>query len=560
MINPYSDHRFQRLKRKSKLKFLLAVILTIPAFIVWLFSLLIPETLTRKLQKHFAFLINPIRGVLDWLKIWLISRPWKKLILALPLIVALCWIFTTLFLAKNLSNEDIYGAYRKDIRGALAIKDYKAADFLGGRLLLSGVYDDDGATLHLVMLAADGNGNYIRRDALVKHLTEDLHYGPTYVWKAQRMLSGKSKGGGVDFQKAIQFIRSAIAVSDDPDPLRQYLGQLYAQVGRTVQAINIFESLPKLDAFHSVLLAELYLRSGDREKAYKVAADTLQSIDIEDPKMSRDVSLRIRALVVFFEVTANDTFVLDYLTRINQHLKELLRLNPSDEKAKKGISQASMLMANIYLKKQNKADRLKALHYLQESISLGVIQPSIGRTVSMASDLFASGGLSVEDMNQALVRGDSSAMAHVFLGLDAWKRKHFDQAVFHFKLAEALEPHSLDVVENVAVYMALASSEGGLNSFSLSLVETPLWRRAIRLLKMSSEIDPSRSDENLWKQSMILSRQQQWGEIVTLLEPRVASASPAYQKKFLRTLIQASLETYDRKKAKEYTNQLKALK
>ena len=163
MNNPYGQHRLAKLKHKSILRFIWVLLTRFPAFLIWQLSRLIPDELGRRMRKRLGFLFVPFQALLDLSMFWLTTRAWKHLAFASPMIILLAWIFSTLFLANSMSEEDFYKQYRKTMMSALQVGNNKKADFLAGKLLTVRAYQRDEAMLFAAMIAANEMGNIPRR-------------------------------------------------------------------------------------------------------------------------------------------------------------------------------------------------------------------------------------------------------------------------------------------------------------------------------------------------------------------------------------------------------------
>ncbi|MCP5534618.1 MAG: hypothetical protein H7A51_00100 [Akkermansiaceae bacterium] len=557
MNNPYSHPRLTRLKRISKLRYALALLSQFPKYVGWQLSRLVPDELGLLIRRRFGFLAVPFKQLADFLRYWISTRPWKKLLIGSPLLLVLIWIFSTLFLAKSQTDEELYGDYRKSLLNATGQGNYKVADFLAGKLLMNPAYERDEPLLFASMIAAHENGNIPRRDLLLARLTGELNSPRAHMWQASRLLSIRASGEA-NITQAVEHIKKAILLSDNPDPMKVQLVNIYFQQGRYQQAISILDELKSNDYGIGTLKASLYLADGDKDKAYSLATDVLHRMDEENPEKDKYFKDRLDALTVLSDLGGSLSGVKKELLGLSVQLEDKMRVSPDDEILKPLLVGCYMVVGKILLQDSDEIERRKALIYLEKAISVDEVPYRMGGLVLSASNLDSSGGLTEQQMRDALVNGDGVAIAHVFLGLDAWKKDLMDEADFHFRIAFALEPNSMRVVEFVAINVAQAPKEGALNPFRLSLENEALWRRALRLLKMASMIDASMFDRNLYTQSIILSNRQRWAEIPILVEPHLDKISGSYRARFLQLLVRAYSEIGDRVKVAQYTKLLKA--
>lgn len=555
MKNPYSEKSFERLKRKSMLRYSWAVLMAFPAYLLWQFSRLIPKQLSRHLRRQFRFLLVPFRSLADLCMFWLTTRAWKHLLFALPLILLLAWIFSTLFLAESLSEEKLYKKYNKALMNSVQGGDFKKADFMAGKLLTIGAYQRDEKMLYMAMIAANEAGNIPRRDLLRDRLTTELNSPRAHMWSASRLLSPQAKAQGLT-PKAIAHIQRAIELTDDPEAIKGMKMQLvnvYYQENRHLQAMQILDELGVVDYRIGVLRGSLYLAKGQKDKARAAALEALDSLDNEGAGKGDHLKVRLDALTILSDAGEDIKFIKDRLADLINQMENMLRLNPDDEKLKPLLVQSYMVLGRLVFQDDNEMEKRKALGYFDKAISVGgVMPPRLGALILYASNLESVGGLTELQIRDALIRGEGVATGHILLGLDAWKKDEMDAAEFHFQMAHAHEPRSLRVLEHVALDIVRKSSNAAPSSFRMSLQNEPTWRRALKLLQMTAKMDDVPLGDNLKFQCLILAEMQHWYEIEGMLEADIDKISGPSRVEFLSILIRACSETGNGRKARKY--------
>ena len=555
MKNPYSEKSFERLKRKSMLRYSWAVLMAFPAYLLWQFSRLIPKQLSRHLRRQFRFLLVPFRSLADLSMFWLTTRAWKHLLFALPLILLQAWIFSTLFLAESLSEEKLYQKYNKALMNSVQGGDFKKADFMAGKLLTIGAYQRDEKMLYMAMIAANEAGNIPRRDLLRDRLTTELNSPRAHMWSASRLLSPQAKAQGLT-PKAIAHIQRAIELTDDPEAIKGMKMQLvnvYYQENRHLQAMQILDELGVVDYRIGVLRGSLYLAKGQKDKARAAALEALDSLDNEGAGKGDHLKVRLDALTILSDAGEDIKFIKDRLADLINQMENMLRLNPDDEKLKPLLVQSYMVLGRLVFQDDNEMEKRKALGYFDKAISVGgVMPPRLGALILYASNLESVGGLTELQIRDALIRGEGVATGHILLGLDAWKKDEMDAAEFHFQMAHAHEPRSLRVLEHVALDIVRKSSNAAPSSFRMSLQNEPTWRRALKLLQMTAKMDDVPLGDNLKFQCLILAEMQHWYEIEGMLEADIDKISGPSRVEFLSILIRACSETGNGRKARKY--------
>ena len=560
MKNPYSETRFKKLKRNSKLRYGKAVILAFPAYLLWQFSRLIPEQIGWRLRKRFSFLFLPFQYLKDFFMFWLTTRAWRHLLYAVPLIVVLAWIFSTMFLANSMSDEELYKTYRKTLMNSVQGGDFKKADFMTGKLMAVNAYQGDENTLYAAMIAAHEAGNVPRSEVLRKRLTSELNSPRAHMWSASRYMTAQAKAQGL-VPKAIEHMQKAIELSDDAEAVKRMKMQLmnvYYQEGRHLQAIQILDELGVADYRMGVLRGSLFLAKGEKDKANKAVMETLRSLDAEGASKDDHLKVRLDALTILSDAGGEVKFIKDQLAELISLLENMLVLNPEDEKLKPLLVQSYMVLGRLVFQDQNIANKRKALVYFDKAIAAGdVVPPRLGALFLYASNLESTGGLTEPQIRESLIRGEGVAAGHLLLGIDAWKRDRMDKADFHFQMAHAHEPRSLRVLEYVALNMAKRSDSLASGTFIMSLQSEPLWRRALKLLQRNAKLDNEPLGDNLKFQCLILAEREHWHEIEGILEPHINEISGIKRMEFLKILIRASNESGNVNKARKYTQILR---
>lgn len=524
---------------------------------MWQFSKLIPDRLGRRLKKRFGFLWEPCQQVIEFFRFWGLTRSWKMLFFALPLLLVVVWLLSMLFLAKSQTNEERYGDYRQSLLQSVAKQEYELADFLTGKLLYSKSYHDDGGLMFAAMIAAHEVGNIPRRDLLLKRLTRELNYSRAHIWAANRLSSG-GEASQRNIPRAIQHMVAALEDSENPEPVYIQLAYLYYQSGRSEKAIQMLQELKEPTPRARVLLAQIFLASGNRENAVATIRDLLADLDLENPERNQFYEERIDANILLINLGASSNEVSNNLVDLVKKLERLLLIDSENESVRPLIASAYSGLARDALRSTTKAGRLSSLGYFEKAVQTGVMPRGFGSSIYSASNLDSSGGLSDLEMRAALVEGVGIPMAHIFLGLDAWKKGLTDNTVFHFRLAYQHEPEALKAVELLAIHVGRIDERGTLNPFRLSLDSQPLWKRALGLLDIVADIDPESYEQCLLSKCVIMSNRQRWAELVLLVEPYLEKSTDENYMTFLNLLISGYRELGDDAKFDKYVKILRA--
>lgn len=556
MNNPYRSPQFKRLKHRAKLYYGLAHVVVLPKYIGWLLWRLLPSGLGAQIEKTLALLAAPFRSVVEVVIQWAKTRRWKQLIYASPLLMILAWIFSSLFLANNMHDENLYGDYRRSLFNAVGNNDLQQAEFLAGKLLTVPTYAKDKQLLFAAMVSAHESANMPRRDMLLLRLTDELNYAPAYMWFANQLLSSPS--GGQNISKAIEYTVAAIKVSDNPDPIRMRLAQLYRASRRPKLAIDILQEVKEPRPDSLLLLAELHLMVSDKDSARQVATNLLKQLDAEHPEMNNYMQVRIEVLAILADQQGYTYDIRRSLIKVVNLLRKKAKVYPDDKQIQSQLSRVYILISKDLFWRNNTVGRRKALGYIEKAVSTGKVPDYIGSVVLAVINEGDKNSMSRAEIVNTLVMGDGVALAHLLLGIDAWEKGQMESAQFHIGLAHAIEPEMLTVLRIVAQDIAKGDQNGSVHAANMSLLHVPLWRRTLELLDVISTLDDKRLGETLYAKYVILATRQRWSEVVGVIEPELNHVSKEYRQAFLRVLLRAHTELVNREEVEKYKGVLKA--
>lgn len=387
---------------------------------------------------------------------------------------------------------------------------------------------------------------------------EQLKTAPDHMQAAMALLTKPSSPRDAA-AKAIEHLKKAIELSDDPEYTRKIKMQLisvYYKRSQLTQAIGIAEELgteePKMD----LILSRLYLSNGERNKASRLAKDALRRMDDGGAVNDSDLKMRLDALSFLAAAGGHDEFTKTHLSKLISLVEN--NFGENKDNLKPLLAKSYTLLGQIMIQDNDQATRCNALVYFDKAISAAPVTYPTATSILYASALSGSKGLSQQHMREQLEKGEAVAVIHIILGLKEWKKDKLDAAEGHFRKAHAHETQSLRVLEYAANDIAMKSKHGKPDADSFSLQKKPDWRKSLELLQTTSKIDPTPLGQNLDAQCTILASQQYWHEIISLLEPNLDKAPKTHRIKFLQMLSKAHTSGGDNEKAQKYNNLLKA--
>jgi len=538
-----------RRKRKHKLRYWLAVVYLFPQYFFWQLGRLVPKSLGWRTRRFFAFITRPFGNIIQFIQTWFKSRPWRKLWVAAPIIILVIFLVSTIYIAKNQSDEDAYKDYLRGAYGAMGSGDYKQASFLFGKLLSQPQHRDDAQLLYQAMVAADENDNQLRVNHLLTRLTGEMNYSPAHMWVASKYLTRSS--GASSLELAIQHVTAAIQTSEEAnkDRFRQQLATLYLNSGQYTQAVSTIKKIDNPSPYISVMLMNSYYKSGKIFEMRKVAEEVLQRLDAEDPEGEIYLMERVDTLNLLATASGTQAQKAEWLQEAIRLLEAHIAIAPDNQKYRVKLATVYLGISWLWIKSGDDALQRRAFTYFDQCVATGYPPQTCGSILLSVSNVTASGGLTEKQMTERLVDGDGVLISHLLLGLDAWNKADNRSAMLHFRLAHAENENSLTVLKLMAVAL---SGQGDSGSGGFSLGGDAPWKKGIQLLKILPEIDPSTLTSSLMGQCVILSNKHRWYDIPQLLEPKLGKIPEDKKALCYRWLALAHQNLGNSKKAKKY--------
>ncbi len=459
----------------------------------------------------------------------------RQLLRALPALLSLLTVAVLAFCCWLQSPATLLERYLKKAESALEARDYRTAQTCYQRLVV--LAERNPEFLWGLFQATDAAGDRIRADALLNQLAplDRQGYGYAHLHLARRLLN-RQPVTAEDRRLAEVHLLWAAKVLPNSTETHFGLGRLYLEAGKPDLAephlLRAIEAHPEMH----LPLAWLYVRQGARDKAQlhaRSAQDYYQALTGNGPdnqlfrihwaetkRLLDDYPGAIAILQRGLELTRNPLFA-----------KALGQLYVAWFEAEARNPKSTLEMRLVFLE--------RALSYDSENLNALNQLLALGRGG-------AGSGKGKAALEAALARGQSSAVVHLALGMDAWqraesqagpagvaglvlgltgqgvwKRAERGRALFHLEQACKLSPRSALLVNNLAWMLARAPE--------------PDLKRALEL--MDSVVQRYPEQPNLRDtRGQILAKMGRWREALVDLE--IALRTMAGNRNLHRTLAE----------------------
>jgi len=554
----------KRLRRKSPARYAVAVVWKFPQYVFWGIDQFFSGPTFFKFLHALRWLITPLLVPVEFIRAWAETRPWKRLLLALPLLLLAVALLTAIYINKNTRRDGVHKIQRRMASVAMQNGDYREAGLLFGKLVRLPAYAKDPDVLFPAMIVAKANRNQSRFQSLEKILVKELNYLPARMWLAQQLLSQESEDNQ-KVQEAINHLNAVLKGSKnakDKDTVLSYLGRIYMSQKRLDLARDNFEQMSNLPPQSALMLAQVYLSLNNKEDAAQTARDLLKRLD-SGAIVTEDQATILRQRVLAYTILASITFVTEeQMNLLDQAVEQLengekyIQPTPHSEAQ---ISNAYVKLSRIYLGLGSQEGMEKGLDCLSRSIREMAHNPSAGSILLYSCNQAGDFYVSLEVAQGMLAKGEALVASHLRLGLDAWRLNNDRLAKLHFEIAQNINPASYTLLRDVARSLAQLDEASIVDSVRFSLKNESPWVTALGLLKLLAETEKAETPETLLARCEILSSRQKWPQISVLLEPKLDSLPKKEKLRALYFLSVASREMFDLTKAEEYMKQRREL-
>lgn len=483
MKNPYQTSGMKRMRRRSMVRYLFLCGLRFPQYVLWgigaLFSAVFGEF--SVMQRILRVVMTPFVAVIGFLKAWIVSRPYRQLLIGSPILLGLFIGFSVFYINANKEGGGIYEHYYERAREAFGNGEYEQADILFGKLLEHVDYKNDDRVMFQALMSATQNQNFKRMEVLKKRLVYERNYEPAKFWLVEYALAR----GGNEEEEMEAMAREAIQSASDVETefrWKKLLARHLFKRGRAGEVLNLFEISTLKDVEVMDVIIKSYMATGDTPNGVENARKMMGMIE------SR------------------------------------MRIHSDKEKYRQWLTDICTQRAHLQLQFRTEEKRVEAFRSLDKAIGYGSTS-KLTRLLQQMSDLSSKESLWAGDIVDLVAKGGGSA-GHVVLGIRAWGERDARAAELHFEIAASLEAESLAVLQRMAVQEAEESLKRNADRNFLGL-EKAEYERSVDMLDVIEGLAPKRRNEVLFTKCFIFSLAKRWDEIERLITEGMSGLSGA---------------------------------
>ena len=554
MRNPYLKTSVKRLKHKSPLRFVLVGLLLLPKYLVWLLSRPFAGPGFETVRRRVRMILQPLGVPFELLKAWVLTREWRSLIFATPLLLMGIVLLSVVYVNKNTRRADVHKRQVRIAHIAMQDGDFAKAGLVFGRLIHQPQYQNDPEVLYPAMVVAYRTGNGSRYLTLRQQLIEDFDYAPARRWIAQQILATPG-AKSVQIQEAIEHLIAVLEQArseEEKDQVVQLIGDLYMKEGRSDKARSYFERISDMDPSTTLKLAQVYISLDNQYKAEQIARELLVRMKADDPQGMQFVSERVSAYIILATTNSVTSEQLVLLQRAYDLLEKGAQYLDDDRRNRASVAASYFQLSRLYLSLGDDEAVVLGMICLAKSLATGEAPSSVGWMLLNSCDPAGNYPVSEESVRSMLLDGDGAVVCHLRLGLDAWRLNKTQLAVFHFQVAQHQDATVFDVLRNVARYLASADEESIIRSVRFALQNKAPWVTALELLNMVAEAEGGESGETVLARCDILASRERWVKIPAILEPKLEELTPRQKLKALSFLSVAYTQMFEYSKADYY--------
>ena len=545
MNNPFKSPWIRRLKRKSRFLHALVSPLLWLQWLLWRLS-----RFSRVLERHgvgvrvteyLYALMAPIRGVLGFIVGWCTSRPWGKLWLASPLLIIALAGFTAYFVKSNKNRGTALDAYYMGANRALAENDYKQADFLFSKLINHPSYKDNDQLLFRAMMAANANGNESRARALQDKLIQQREYEPAMRW----LVSNSLQRGAMKPDEAETLVVMARKMVEQA-PGASYAGYWRVALARLLmiqkdvhEAVAVLKSVETLTPEESLLLARALASLGELEPAKDELRDMMAYLDREDGDDLKFIKERVEGVAALSALTKDAEESRYLLERALYSVKRMRKLTSDRTIADAWLREIHVRLFEVLLQQNDRDSRLLAFDHFEDALAGDNPSYRAGKALNGLVDGNSGYSLLSGQIREVAVRNGGSG-AHLALAMDAWAGGDRERTMLHLKVANAINPESINVMRYAATHSAQSSDPNKLDLNLFRGDNRSSYQRALDMLDLIVELDPDLVVDVVFDKCYVYSLRGNWLELAEVMEDVLPELDGQRRVQALSWLVRAS--------------------
>lgn len=542
MNNPFYHSLMRRAKHTNRVLYAVLSIFVLPKWLLWKLSeLLNLYPLVIKIEEMFHAMLAPIRAVWNFIQAWMLSRPWKLLWLVLPLIVVVLTGSSMYFINANKNRGDAHSDYLDQGLKAFSEGDYKYADFLFSKIINHPSYRDNDQVLFQALLVANANGNVPRARALQDKLIYQREYEPAMRW----LVSNTLRRGNVtasELKMMEPMARELVAQHADPYYVsfwRVSLTRLLMVKKDIHGAVAVLEAAEELTPEERLLLAQALVSLGQNDKAKLELRDMMAYLDREDADDVQFIKERVEGVAALSALTKDIEESRYLLERALYSVKRMRKLTADRTVADAWLREIRVRLFEVLLQQNDRDSRLLAFDHFEDALANNNPSYRAGKALNGLVDGNSGYSLLSGQIREVVVRNGGSG-AHLAMAMDAWASGDRERTMLHLKVANAINPESINVMRYAATHSAQSSDPNKLDLNLFRGDNRSSYQRALDMLDLIVEMEPELVVDVVFDKCYIYSLRGNWLELAEVMEDVLPELDGQRRVQALSWLVRAS--------------------
>lgn len=462
MNNPFSKRDRRQIANASIVGKAIGIMVRLPKFFFWSLACLIPHAFRRRVAKISSALLLPFVIPIGWIKVWLITREWKRVLWAAPFFILVVAFSSVYIFYVNTPKSELYANQLRNASVALAQGDYKEADFLLSRLTTVDGLDNRPDLLYQAMIAASQTDRIERATELQTKLTRDYLYAPAMKHSAMQLLE-QDRPSGIDIEEGFRLLKmsaeKASTVQQRDENWALYI-ELALRDGRLKDSLDAYSRIEGFQPRAALHVGQIRLRLGQAEQGLEMIDDLRDSFG--NVQLGDFVYEKVATRVIASASADSEEMRLKQLTEGKMILDTELGYIADDNNHRMVNLKTNLLLARALLQLKSPEAQKLALTCLEDLLAAydnDYTNIGVDSILLDISNPLSAMNIPSESWKTYLTDGVGVNIWHIVSGLSAWANSEEGLAKLHFQIALKAAPRSANIIRSITLSIASSDSE-----------------------------------------------------------------------------------------------------
>lgn len=420
---------------------------------------------------------------------FIVSRSWGRIASGVGVLAVGAGFAFVVFEGLRISKTDLIASYRRAAVQALEQDQIPTAElwFEKADRLDGGTHPE---TRYRLALAAERKGDAPRCRQLMQELApaDARGFELAHYWLAHDLLRDNKPLDADATQAALHHLTETVSLLPNERPAREALAQLLLKTGDLEEASKQLQVLTATDQRHALNFARVNVMLGRQDTARRAAQRGIDFYTAQLTRHPRDLEFRVRLaqLEVFLEQFEDATTLL--AGELNRRTAESQSDSAAAESTPPAVPRkpdnkspdpilalrVELAVALVawyeHVSRTQPGQTLLRLKLLQDAIQVAPDEPLvIDRLAQLVAENSEDSEAAEAVLQQAIAAGKITPLAHLLLGIGAFRRGEREAEEQHLRLALQGDPRLAVAANNLA--WLLATREPKKLDEALSLIE-----------------------------------------------------------------------------------------